>query len=312
MSDSYSIRKFTISSLLIAVLIVAWSAGVQAQSPTFKIHNGDTINRKDVSNYKQGRWIIFGADQSESGYDATAIVEEGSYKDNRKDGLWVKYYPNGNKKSEITYVNNRPRGPYKVYYENGQLEEDGNWKNNRNVGSFKRFYPNGQPQQAFEFNATGKREGKQTYFHENGAVMIEGDWAGGKESGEVKEYYADGSVKSVKYFNDGAIDPVKTQTFEPKTPQKVEVVEIAADAPKSETVKKTEHTANKTAPPFDGNGFHILYNRNRQVSQKGEFKDYRLWNGKRYKYDDDGLLVAIEIFKRGRYVGDGVIEEGDQ
>lgn len=308
---SDNLKRITTHSLTSVLTILGLVLSISLSAQTFKIYDGDTINRKDVSNFKQGPWKIFGQDQSEPGYRPTSLVEEGEYKDNRKQGVWIKYYPTGKKKSEITYVNNRPRGDYKVYYTNGQLEEAGTWKNNRNTGTFERFYENGQPQQKFNFDPSGKRTGKQTYFHENGKVMIEGEWNGGKEAGEVKEYYDDGTVKSIKVFNDGKIDPAKTQTFESSKP-KPPVVEAAPDAASSEKVDVTKHKTNASQVKFDGQGFHILYNRDRQVSQKGEFKNYRLWNGKRYRYDDDGILQAIEIFKRGKYVGDGVIEEDDQ
>ena len=32
-------------------------------------------------------------------------------------------------------------------------------------------------------------------------------------------------------------------------------------------------------------------------------------DGKQFKYDDNGLLLQIMIFKNGKYIGDGVIEE---
>ena len=60
---------------------------------------------------------------------------------------------------------------------------------------------------------------------------------------------------------------------------------------------------------FDGNGQHTLYNKNRQISQKGELKHGKLLNGKVYRYDSDGLLINIEVFRNGAYVGDAPIEK---
>lgn len=281
-----------------------------AVGQSYELHNGDTINQKDLAGKKQGYWKISGAMKKLPGYQPEQIIEEGEYKDSRKQGSWKKYFPSGQLQNEITYRNNRPSGPYTVYYSNGEIEEQGEWKNNRNVGTFKRFYDNGEPQQAFNFNATGKREGRQTYFHENGQIMIEGDWDGGKEAGELKEYYANGEVKSVKYFNEGQIDAAKTETFEPVQPMAKVVIE-----PEIQKATISTPVDGKQEKPniglFKGNGQHTLYNQDRQISQKGMFKNYRLIDGEVYRYDDNGILQLIEIYKNGKYVGEGVLPEGN-
>ncbi len=55
-------------------------------------------------------------------------------------------------------------------------------------------------------------------------------------------------------------------------------------------------------PPL--NGQYRLYNMHRQVTKDGIFKDNRFLDGKSYKYDEDGKLVRVEIYKDGVYVGD--------
>ncbi|MBL4651402.1 MAG: hypothetical protein JKY53_00855 [Flavobacteriales bacterium] len=52
-----------------------------------------------------------------------------------------------------------------------------------------------------------------------------------------------------------------------------------------------------------------MYNKNRQISQKGEFRGGRLVDGKWYRYDENGLLNSIEIYKNGKYIGDAQIED---
>ena len=63
---------------------------------------------------------------------------------------------------------------------------------------------------------------------------------------------------------------------------------------------------------FDGNGQHTLYNRNRQISQKGTFRGGRLYTGKVFKYNDDGILTNLEMYQSGKYIGEGVIEKNMQ
>jgi antitoxin component YwqK of YwqJK toxin-antitoxin module len=49
-----------------------------------------------------------------------------------------------------------------------------------------------------------------------------------------------------------------------------------------------------------------------RLSQQGDFKQGRLWDGKRYNYDKNGMLHRIQIFKHGRYAGDAVITDEDR
>jgi hypothetical protein len=37
----------------------------------------------------------------------------------------------------------------------------------------------------------------------------------------------------------------------------------------------------------------------------GQFKNSRLWDGKLYVYDSEGILLKIEIWKEGKYHSDG-------
>ncbi|MEM9023798.1 MAG: hypothetical protein AAGB22_08645 [Bacteroidota bacterium] len=269
--------------------------------------DSDTINQVDAQNKRQGHWIFTGKMKKLPAYKPEQKVEEGRFKDSRKNGLWNSYYPNTKLKNEINYVNHRPKGKYVTYYDNGVVEEEGNWNNRKNTGTFKRFYRNGKPHQEFEFNASGKREGTQKYYHENGQLMIEGNWQGGQEAGKLTEYYADGSLKSERYFDNGAIDATKTKNYTPKTPVKepdpVPEPEAAA-APAPKAVAKTEKT---NLGKFKCEGEHTLYNRDRQISQKGIFRNCKIYTGKVYRYNSDGIIQRIDIYQEGKYVGEGVI-----
>ncbi|MGZ4048335.1 MAG: toxin-antitoxin system YwqK family antitoxin, partial [Bacteroidia bacterium] len=231
------------------------------------------------------------------------------YIDSKKTGIWKEYYPNDDNsiKSVITYENNRPNGYAKMYHDNGKIKEEGLWKNNRWVGDYKLYYDNGQVQQAFKFDATGKRAGPQQYFYENGQVMIEGNWDGGKEAGVVTEYYENGDKKSEKNFNAGTVDPASIKTFEPKKPIAKTTPEVKIEAPPIVADPKKEK--DNLGKVFNGEGYWKLYNSNKQVVKDGTFSKNRLMDGKLYIYSSDGILTRIAVYKGGKYVGDSVIEE---
>lgn len=243
-------------------------------------------NQTNEAGRKVGYWKLTGADKPTPGYDESTVVEEGEFQDGRKVGLWKAYYPSGKLKSEITHENGRPKGPYTTYYENGQIEERGNWGLNKNMGKFTRYYENGQ-------------------------LMIEGNWNGGKEDGAVKEYYANGDLMSVRVFNGGKMDAAKSQFKEASTPAVAVKDDPEPVNDDNNKVKTTIAVSQQEAAPnigrFDSNGPHTLYNKNRQIHQKGIFKNGRLMDGKIYKYSKDGILETIEIYSNGQYVGEGVI-----
>jgi antitoxin component YwqK of YwqJK toxin-antitoxin module len=298
----YQMKKF----VLLLFVIVAKLVSAQ----TFELVGKDTINLTDAAGKRQGKWIVTNKIANKPCYTPEQKVEEGVYVDGRKTGLWKEYYCNNNPKSEITYENNRPSGYAKMYHENGKMKEEGLWKNNRWVGDYKLYYENGQVQQAFKFNTTGKREGDQKYFYENGKTMIEGNWAEGKEAGVVREYYENGDLKSEKNFEGGFLDVASVKNFEPKQPVK-EVVKQTVKDPDPTPPVIVDKVEKPNSGSFNGEGQHTLYNANKQISKKGFFHLNRLVDGKVYIYSSNGILTRIALYKNGKYVGDGVIEDSD-
>lgn len=177
------------SALLVALLL-----GSSLMSQAANSINPSSQNQTDNNGYRQGYWRITGALSVEEGYKKDNLVEEGEYVDNKREGVWKKYYPSGALRSEITYVQNKPYGDYKTYYGNGQIEESGFWKANKNTGSFKRYYENGNPSNVFVFNDKGKRTGIQTYYHENGKVQMTVEIDNGVAHGALKQYASNGTL----------------------------------------------------------------------------------------------------------------------
>src|SRR5690606_27822911 len=127
---------------LLFIFSIIRASFAQAEVPAL-----DTLNVIDAEGRKQGWWRVIGPVEGKPGYDAGKLIEEGRYTNNKRVGLWKRYWPNGNVMSEINYAMGRPRGEYKTYYPSGKVEEHGHWDLDRNTGEFKRFHPNGKPAQ---------------------------------------------------------------------------------------------------------------------------------------------------------------------
>lgn len=74
----------------------------------------DTINQRDQLG-KQGFWIYYGKDRPNLNYPDSAKVEEGRYVNDRKEGLWKKFNPDGTLRIEGVYKNNRPVATQPLY-----------------------------------------------------------------------------------------------------------------------------------------------------------------------------------------------------
>ena len=292
--------------LLLPCLLTLAPCGVSAAQSTV-VATTDTLNRLDEAGLKQGWWRILAPRKDKPGYNDGQLIEEGRYANNKRAGLWKRYWPNGKTMSEITYVGGVPRGDYHTYYPDGRSEEQGSWDLDRNTGTFKRWHPNGQLAQEFLFNEYGVRDGVQKYFHENGQLEVEVNIKEGREDGTLKRYYPNGDLQQVAQFNGGVINEANSKYIKPV--HKVESVKPDASAPAAPE-RRADETTNVAM--FRANGTNTLYDKQLRLSQQGEFKEGRLWNGKYYRYNTSGLLYRIEVYKQGRFAGTAPITDEDK
>lgn len=313
----------------LAFLVFSFSAFSQT-SETYK---GKTVNAKDASGQKQGHWVILNAGGKFPGYEEDGLVEEGDYLDNKKIGIWTKYYPNGVKKHELTFTNNQPNGYAKFYYKDGLLQEEGMWKDNKWVGEYRYYHENGNLFYNWVYNAQGKREGVQQYFYDNGSLMIEGTWKDGSESGLLKEYYENGSVKSEKNFTPGTVNSgtelgnMSTGKIEAKATKNYELGkqydENAAKAKKLAESIRQQYQVKIISTSAGGNiatakeekvkdvgmigdGEKTTYNKFGKPQLQGTFRNSMLIDGKENVYAEDGKYIKTYIVKEGKRVSEVV------
>jgi len=294
--------RFLSIALVFGLLLAVPASFAQANTASV-----DTLNRVDEMGRKQGYWRFVAPATEKPGYPDGALVEEGRYTNSKRIGTWRRYWPNGNVMSEITYQMGRPKGDYTTYYPSGKVEESGSWDLDRNTGKFQRYHPNGKLAQDFVFNENGQRDGEQKYFHENGQLAVAVQIKEGREEGTLKRYTPDGQLQQVAEFNGGVINEANSRYI--RSVPKAADVKPEANAPVAPAVTANERP---NAVAFRQNGWNTLYDQQLRLSQQGEFKNGRLWDGKRYTYNSDGLLERIQIFKAGRYMGDAVITDEDR
>ena len=231
----------------------------------------DTLNQIDSLGQKQGYWIIYGKDKPGKGVCDTCKIEEGPYLNNRKNGEWIIYHKDGVTPRLIgVFINGRPNG---------------GWVK---IRSYTNEYDSGCPKSALNFNKNGKQHGINILYydcdslHPNlGQIEVKYKMNNGEKidtlyryyrNGDLKQYViynADHSVKSVKNFN--RVNPVVKQDY-------------------------TEQ--------IDSNNLCKSW-LNGELYFEGECRNGKIWTGKKYVYDSDGILLKIEIWKEGKYYGAG-------
>ncbi len=284
-----------------------WAIDVTIQDIplAYQTVNSDSINQM-VEGKKEGYWVIFGKMRNLPDYKPENIIEEGVYKKSRKQGLWKKYFPTGEIKSEIEYKNGRASGVFKTYHPNGQIEEKGNWKGRVYTGDFERYYEDGTLAQKKNFNEKGKTEGVVEYYHVNGQLELSFSTDNGKEAGTATRYWPNGDIKETIEFDEkgegessGVIERINPEVILPTNQDVAEgIIAIGKVNPGAEKIEDVKILRD---------GYHKTYNDNKDILMDGEFIGGKLWDGKHYIYDDNGLLERIEVYKEGKYVGNGVI-----
>lgn len=110
--------------VLVAILCCFITIQSISQYKSFELtESGDTLNRLDNNNKKQGRWKIHvNALRAEPAYD-----EEGVFKNNLKEGIWRRYDMYGLLLAQENYKWGNQNG-LQQYLEQGQLEHDEYWR----------------------------------------------------------------------------------------------------------------------------------------------------------------------------------------
>lgn len=293
-------KTFSLITILFLTSFV-YSSDICVNSAIINIEKKEKPkNITDANGKKQGWWLYLGKDKPEKGYPKEGKIEEGYYLDNHKNGVWTKYFKDGVTPRLVgNYIHGRAKGEYTKSFENGQIKETGTRKNKNMTGSLKRYFENGQISQEKNFNEQGKEDGIQKMYYPNGQIWLEYETKNGIKTGKLIRHTETGTIKqTITYAKDGTISS-KTEVKKPKVIIIVKKEkEVSGDGP-------TGIGKDTNGKPFKRNGFNKTYNTDKELEMDGKFKNGKLWDGKLYKYDSDGILLKIEIWKLGKYHSEG-------
>lgn len=265
-----------------------------------KGNQGDQdINKKDDSGRKQGKWVFYGKDEPDKGYPETGKISEGPFLNDRKNGVWILYFPDGlTPKTKGNYVNNRPDGAFVKYYPSGKVKAEGTFNKRFYVDSLKRYNEAGVLVYEGNHNATGGETGNVKYFYDNGKPEFIYSAENGIPKGAATRYWPNGDIKEkIVYGADGKVQQTSGEIAPVKPMVKVQQSGSANT--------KLPPKPSNTGKDFEPDGYNKVFNKNKDLWIDGYFKNGNLWDGRLYLYDSDGLLEKVEIYKEGRYHSDG-------
>ncbi len=128
----------------------------------------------------------------------------------RRQGPWVGYYSNGQKRYEGQFKNDKCTGEFRYYDVQGNLKAVNIFDKSGTKALNKTFAPNGT------IIATGyylnqKKEGEWRFFTEDGKLLTVEEYKDGLAHGPSKTYYETGILISEwQYENDVMEGPAKT------------------------------------------------------------------------------------------------------
>jgi hypothetical protein len=191
-------------------------------------------NKKDVHGKRTGKWVYNVTDKPQSGIAKTGKVEEGVYLDGRKEGIWTKYHKDGKTpKLKGNYSNNRPEGAFTRFYPNGHIMEQGSFGKNGYKGNLVRYFENGVTSYQAVYNNEGQETGKVQYFHENGKIALEYSMKNGSLMGKVNRYNSQGNlIETFDVSAAGAIANRKNFSNQPQPRTPVSSLESMIYPPK--------------------------------------------------------------------------------
>jgi antitoxin component YwqK of YwqJK toxin-antitoxin module len=200
-----------------------------------------------------------------------------NYINDKLDGQYIEYYPNGQVKVTVSYKQGKEQGEYIEYYKTGKI-------------AFRKYYHD------------GLLNGEEKGFYENGNNMYEVKNRKGKRNGVLKKYSENGKfLEGVKYTK----GIVKNRTYEPSN-----------DAPKGykhRYIKKgrmIKEVMKDAADNYDGYIDYVLdadtgerkegkmYNKQDElIFLLKYFSESAMFRGSRIEYfDSEGLLKKRIVY----------------
>jgi antitoxin component YwqK of YwqJK toxin-antitoxin module len=166
--------------IIISASLLAISSILLCQSQT-------TLNQTDAKGRKQGHWIKRYPDQT--------ILYEGDFKDDQPVGEFKRYYEDKTLKSVLNFSNNGMEAFAMLYHPNGNIASKGKYVNRKKEGKWQFFSAEIKDYLVSEDIYTGDlRNGLSVQFYPDSTVAEKVTYKNNIRQGEWTRYYPEGAM----------------------------------------------------------------------------------------------------------------------
>ena len=152
-------------------------------------------NKTDKQGRRQGPWVDFYANGQKR--------YEGQFKNDRCFGEFKYYDEQGRLKATNTFDRSGEKALNKTYAPNGTLIATGYYVNQKKGGEWRYYSENNGKLILVEENKNGKIHGNSTVYYETGTVMMERQFVEDQLEGHAKVYYPSGALKEEGDYHQG-------------------------------------------------------------------------------------------------------------
>ena len=128
------------------------------------------------------------------------------YKNGKKNGRLIEYYPNGNYHVRQFFVNDTLTDSSFVYYENGRIANFQFGKNHKREGCWKNFNKSGKVVLEINYKNNLLNGPMISYSYSTGKVLERLNYVDNVKDGKQQSFYENGKCKYVAYYNHGRPD----------------------------------------------------------------------------------------------------------
>lgn len=156
-------------------------------------------NLTDEAGKKQGPWV--------RKYPNGKMMYEGTFKDDMPVGIFKRYTEEGILLSELNYTSGKDEASAVFYYGDGIKAAEGKYVSRNKEGLWK-FWSSNQPHYLIceEYYHNNTRHGLSLKYYPDSTLAEKVAWDTGNRSGEWLQYYQDGSVCLRAEFLEGKLE----------------------------------------------------------------------------------------------------------
>jgi len=195
-------RRYNEDNTLKSLLIYS-NDGKEADATIYHSNGFISSKGKYINQKKEGKWQFYSA------YIENYLINEEEYSRNLKNGVSVKFYPDGTVAERFIYLNEIKQGEWTQYYKNGDLCLKSYYLNGKVNGKFEVWYENGKIELSGAYK-NNIREGRWLIYNEDGTLKYDLEYVAGVTKNRQLDIDESDFIDSLEKNAGKISDPEKT------------------------------------------------------------------------------------------------------